>query len=324
MKKTLLIISIVTTVTSCGDKAKEYDATGTFEATEVTISAQASGELKMLHITEGQKVSQGMLLGTIDDYQLVQKREELNTSWSQLDATKRQMKANQEANDSRQLDLQKQLASISQQIANSKREWQRFAELVNDGAAPRKQLDDITYQIKVLQRQLDATRDQINSNNASLIGQSRGISAQMDGIEAQKSGLDAQRRSIDDQIANTRITAPITGTILEKYVEQGEFATMGKPLFKIANTEHMFIRAYVTSAQLKNIKVGKKVKVIADYGDNEKKIYTGTITWISNRSEFTPKTILTDDERADLVYAIKVRFKNDGYVKIGMYGEVKF
>jgi HlyD family secretion protein len=324
MKRISLFIGIALIMASCGDNQKEYDATGTFEATEITVSAQATGELKSFTVNEGQNITEGTLLGAIDDYQLRQKLDELNTTDAQLEASKEQMRANRNANDSRQLDLQKQLASITQQIANCERERQRFAELVNDGAAPRKQLDDITYQIKVLQRQLDATRDQINSNNASLIGQSRGISAQMDGIEAQKSGLDAQRRSIDDQIANTRITAPITGTILEKYVEQGEFATMGKPLFKIANTEHMFIRAYVTSAQLKNIKVGKKVKVIADYGDNEKKIYTGTITWISNRSEFTPKTILTDDERADLVYAIKVRFKNDGYVKIGMYGEVKF
>ncbi|MBR5930339.1 MAG: HlyD family efflux transporter periplasmic adaptor subunit, partial [Prevotella sp.] len=215
------------------------------------------------------------------------------------------------------LDLEKQLSSINQQILNAQRERQRFSELVRDGAVPQKQLDDINNQIKVLERQRDATRDQIRSNNASLAEQSKGIGAQMDGIEA-------QMKQIADQIANTEVKAPLSGTILEKYVERGEFVTTGKPLFKMADTEQMFIRAYVTSAQLQNIKVGQKAKVFADYGDGQKKEYEGTVSWISSRSEFTPKTILTDDERADLVYAIKVAIKNDGYIKIGMYGEVKF
>ena len=121
-----------------------------------------------------------------------------------------------------------------------------------------------------------------------------------------------------------RQRAPTRGTVIEKYVEQGEFVSTGKPLFKMADVERMFIRAYVTSAQLQNIKVGQPCKVFADYGDGQKKEYPGTITWISSRSEFTPKTILTDDERADLVYAVKIAINNDGFVKIGMYGEVKF
>ena len=127
-----------------------------------------------------------------------------------------------------------------------------------------------------------------------------------------------------DQLQKCHVTTPIKGTVLEKYVEKGEFVATGKPLFKMADTEKMFIRAYVTSAQLKDIKVGQQAKVFADYGDGQKKEYEGTVSWISSKSEFTPKTILTDDERADLVYALKVAIKNDGYVKIGMYGEVKF
>jgi HlyD family secretion protein len=189
---------------------------------------------------------------------------------------------------------------------------------------PRKQLDDINYQIKVLEKQLEATRDQIRSNNQSLAEQNAGIGAQMDGIDSQAAGLEAQIRQIEDQIANANIIAPLAGTVLEKYVELGEYVTTGKPLFKMADTQNMFLRAYVTSAQLQHIKVGQQVKVFADYGDGQKKSYDGTISWISSRSEFTPKTILTDDERADLVYAVKVAVKNDGYVKIGMYGEVKF
>ena len=295
---------------ACGNKEKEYDATGTFEATEVTVSAKATGELKTFDISEGQTVEQGAVVGSIDAYQLQQTSE-------QLEAQKRQLGATRSATDSRRLDLEKQLSSINQQIANAQRERQRFTELVADGAVPKKQLDDINYQIKVLERQREATRDQIRSNNASLAEQSKGIGAQID-------GLNAQQRQIADQIANAQVKAPIAGTVLEKYVERGEFVAIGKPLFKMADVQNMYLRAYVTSSQLKDLKIGQKVKVFADYGDKQKKTYEGTIAWISSRSEFTPKTILTDDERADLVYAVKVAIKNDGFVKIGMYGEVKF
>lgn len=307
----LLHLSILTLfMVSCSNQEKECDATGTFEATEVTVSAKSMGELKTFDITEGQLVESGVVVGQIDAYQL-------QMTAQQLEAQKRQLAMSRNATDSRRLDLEKQLSSINQQISNTQRERQRFSELVRDGAVPRKQLDDINNQIKVLERQRDATRDQIRSNNASLSEQSKGISAQIDGI-------DAQRKQIADQIANAEVKAPLSGTVLEKYVERGEFVATGKPLFKIADTQNMYLRAYVTSSQLKDIKVGQKVKVFADYGGGQKKEYDGTISWISSRSEFTPKTILTDDERADLVYAVKIAIKNDGYVKIGMYGEVKF
>ena len=299
MRNNYLFIAILSTAfMACGNDKKEYDATGTFEATEVTVSAKSTGEIKMFSVTEGQVIDSGTLVGKIDAYQLQQ------TS-AQLEAQKRQLASSRSATDSRKLDLEKQLSSINQQITNAQRERQRFTELVNDGAVPRKQLDDINNQIKVLERQREATRDQIRSNNASLTEQSKGIAAQIEGISA-------QQRQIADQITNTEVKAPIKGTVLEKYVEQGEFVATGKPLFKMADTENMSLRAYITSTQLQNVKLGQKVKVFADY------------SWISSRSEFTPKTILTDDERADLVYAVKVSVKNDGYIKIGMYGEVKF
>ena len=310
MKKTMIVASMALMIAACGNNEKEFDATGTFEATEVTVSAKSTGELKSFNLDEGQMVESGVVVGQID-------ADQLQMTADQLEAQKRQLAMSRNATDSRRLDLEKQLSSINQQIANAQRERQRFSELVKDGAVPRKQLDDINNQIKVLERQRDATRDQIRSNNASLAEQSKGIGAQIDGLEA-------QRKQIADQIANTEVKVPLSGTILEKYVERGEFVTVGKPLFKIADTQNMFIRAYVTSVQLQNIKTGQKVKVFADYGNGQKKTYDGVISWISSRSEFTPKTILTDDERADLVYAVKVAIKNDGYVKIGMYGEVKF
>lgn len=305
-----LPIALLLLLTACGNKEQAFDATGTFEATEVTVSAKATGELKTFDIKEGQGVEANAQVGSIDAYQLQQTDD-------QLEAQKRQLAASRNATDSRRLDLEKQLASIDQQISNAQRERQRFSELVADGAAPRKQLDDIDNQIKVLRRQREATQDQLRSNNASLAEQSKGIDAQMEGI-------DAQRRQVADQMANAQVKAPIKGTVLEKYVEQGEFVATGKPLFKVADMEHMYLRAYVTSAQLQGIKVGQRATVFADYGDGQKKEYEGTVAWISPRSEFTPKTILTDDERADLVYAVKIAFKNDSYAKIGMYGEVKF
>lgn len=324
MKRITIMAGVLLLLVACGNKEKEYDATGTFEATEVTVSAKSTGELQRFDVTEGQEIDQNVVVGTIDAYQLKLQRQQLENTKEQLKANKKQLNATRGATNSKQLDLEKQVASIRQQIANAQRERQRYNELVNDGAVPRKQLDDINYQIKVLEKQLAATQEQIRSNNASLKEQSQGITAQMEGIDAQQLTVESQKAQLDDQIANSDIKAPITGSVLEKYVERGEYVTVGKPLFKMADTQNMFIRAYITSAQLKDIKVGQQVKVFADYGNGQKKSYDGTVTWISSRSEFTPKTILTDDERADLVYAVKIAFKNDGYVKIGMYGEVKF
>lgn len=338
MKKLLLLAIGILMVASCGKDKQDYDATGTFEATEITVSAESAGQLKSFNISEGQVLNNGVTVGQIDARQLTLKRNQLATNneqlaatHGQLDANKRQLAANKQATSSRQLDLKKQVAAIRQQIVNQQRERQRFTELLKDGAVARKQVDDIDYQLQVLKKQLAATEEQIASQNAALADQNKGITAQMEGIDAQQAvvnaqqaGVRSQQAQIDDQIAHTFIKSPITGTVLEKYAEAGEFVAVGKPLFKVANMKRMFIRAYITSEQLKNIRLGQKVKVMADYGKGQRKAYNGVITWISSRSEFTPKTIVTDDERAALVYAIKIQFQNDGYVKIGMYGEVKF
>ncbi len=338
MKKVFLLATLAFIMASCGEDKKDYDATGTFEATEVTVSAESSGQLISFNVVEGQLLNGGITVGQIDSRQLTLKRAQLATSndqlvatHGQLDANKRQLSANRQATASKQLDLKKQVASIRQQIANQQRERQRFSELLRDGAVPRKQVDDIDYQIQVLQKQLAATEEQIASQNAALAEQNKGIAAQIDGINSQQAGVSAQQAGVraqqaqlDDQIAHTFVKSPLSGTVLEKYAEQGEFVSIGKPLFKIADTKRMFIRAYITSEQLKDVRLGQKVKVMADYGNGQKKQYNGVVTWISSRSEFTPKTIVTDNERADLVYAVKIQFQNDGYVKIGMYGEVKF
>ena len=310
MKKIIFLSLPILFCISCNKKEKDFDATGIFEATEITVSAQASGEVQQLDITEGQSLDSGARVGQIDVYQLVQKQNE-------LEAAKQQIYANKAATDSRQLDLNKQLASLQQQISHAQRERQRFARLVQDGAVARKLLDDINDQISLLQRQLEATRDQFRSSNASLADQIKGFQAQMKGVEA-------QQRQLERQIQNATIVAPKSGVMLEQLVKAGEFVGVGKPLFKLAQMDHLYLRAYVTSAQLKSVMLGQKAKVYADYGGGQQQEYMGKIAWISSRSEFTPKTIVTDDERADLVYAVKILIKNDGRVKIGMYGEVKF
>ena len=281
---------------SCKEKEKEYDATGTFEATETTVFAEQSGALLTFSVNEGENIEANMEVGLIDTTQ----------TWLKI----QQLHATKEVYRSQKPDMERQIAATRQQLVKARQDEQRYRELVADGAAPSKMLDDASSQVKVLQRQLDA---QISSLSTS----SRALDKQTAAAEVQVSQL-------RDQLRKCHIITPTKGTVLEKYVERGEFVSIGKPLFKMADTENMYMRAYVTSAQLQNIKIGQQVKVFADYGNNQRKEYQGTILWISSRSEFTPKTILTDDERADLVYAIKVAIKNDGFVKIGMYGQVKF
>jgi len=281
---------------ACTHSEKDYDATGTFEATETTVFAEQSGTLTTFSVDEGEMVDKGQEVGLIDTTQI----------WLRI----QQASATKQVYQSQKPDMEKQIAATRQQLAKARQEQQRYRELVADGAAPGKMLDDATSQVLVLQKQLDAQVSTLNT--------------QVSTLNAQLSAVSCQQDQLRDQLRQCHISAPITGTVLEKYVEQGEFVTTSKPLFKVADTDHMFIRAYVTSAQLQRIKVGQKAKVFADYGNGQKKAYEGTVSWISSRSEFTPKTILTDDERADMVYAVKIAIRNDGYVKIGMYGEVRF
>ena len=281
---------------SCGNNEMEFDATGTFEATEVTVAAEQSGALMHFDINEGDELALGKEVGLVDTTQI----------WLKI----QQAGATKAVYQSQKPDREAQIAAIRQQLAKAKQDQQRYKDLVADGAAPSKMLDDATNQVQVLQKQLEAQISSLNTNTNAL--------------NKQMEATDVQVDQLRDQLRKCHISTPIAGTVLEKYVEKGEFVATGKPLFKMADTKNMFIRAYVTSAQLKDIKVGQQAKVFADYGDGQKKEYEGTVSWISSKSEFTPKTILTDDERADLVYALKVAIKNDGYVKIGMYGEVKF
>ena len=296
MKKIIAMAGVALVLNACGRKERQYDATGVFEATETTVYAEQTGALLTFNVEEGDTVGQNREVGLIDTTQL----------WLKM----KQAEAMKSVYQSQKPEQEKQIAVTRQQLAKAKQDQQRYKELVADGAAPAKMLDDANSKVEVLQRQLDAQLSSLRVN--------------INALDKQMDATDVQAEQLRDQLRKCHILVPAKGTVIEKYVERGEFVSAGKPLFKMADTENMFIRAYVTSAQLENIKTGQKATVFADYGNGGKKEYEGRVTWISSRSEFTPKTILTDDERADLVYAVKVAIKGDGYVKIGMYGEVLF
>lgn len=297
MKQNILLsLTILLAFTSCKEQEADYDASGIFEATEVIVSAKQAGELTAFRVEEGQTVSEGEVLGNIDV--------------EQLQLQKKQIGANISATRSRRLDAERQVASMRQQIANLQHERARFAQLVADGAGNQKQVDDIDQQIQVIQRQIAAATEQIGSSNESL--------------EGQTSGMGAQIEQVENQIGKGTITSPITGTVLAKYMERGEYAVPGKALFKVADLTDMTLRAYLTADQLTQVKLGQKVTVLVDYGKTDRKQFQGSITWLSDKAEFTPKTIQTRDERANLVYAIKVKVKNpDGLIKKGMYGDLR-
>ena len=280
---------------ACGNSENKYDATGTFEATETTVYAEQSGRLLRFDVTEGADLVAGNEVGVIDTVPIALRI--------------RQLGAAKEVYASQKPDMRKQVAATRQQLEKARLEQRRYTELVRDGAAPRKTLDDAVSSVNVLERQLEAQISTLQTTDKSL--------------DRQMHATDTQVSELSDQLRKCHISSPVTGCVLEKYVEDGEFVTIGKPLFKVADTKQMFLRAYVTSEQLQNVKIGQRVKVMSDYGKGQTKAYDGIVTWISSQSEFTPKTILTNDERADLVYAVKISVRNDGYLKIGMYGEVK-
>lgn len=293
MKRVLYLAAVIFSV-SCG-KETEFDAQGTFEATEVVVSAEAMGRILNFTAEEGSSVTAGEVVGAIDSVQLHLQRKQLMAQQSALLASRPDVKA--------------QVASLKEQIAKQRSELQRVNNMLRDGAATTKQRDDIEAQIRVLESQLSATLSTLNKNTAT--------------INDNAAALEAQIELLGDRIAKCRVVSPVSGTVLVKYAEKGELATAGKPLMKVADLENIYLRAYFTSDQLSKIKLGDAVAVTADFGGDERYDYEGRIAWISAESEFTPKSIQTRDSRANLVYAVKIAVKNDGRLKIGLAGEVR-
>ena len=291
----LTTLSALFLLFSCSNGKGDYDATGSFEAAEIIVSSQANGRILELGLNEGDQLEQGQEVGLIDS--------------TQLYLQKMSLLSNAKGVRAQQPDIKAQTAALQEQIKSLEREKARLGRLVTANAANQKQLDDIDSQLEVVRRQLSALTSTLQKSS--------------DNISAQSSTLDIQVAQLEDQLDKTRIVSPISGTVLNRYAEAGELATIGTPLFKIADTGILFLRAYVTNDQLAQIKLNGEVTVRVDDGHGGMKSYKGRINWISDKSEFTPKTIQTKNERANLVYALKIAVPNDGFLKIGMYGEVK-
>lgn len=280
---------------SCNEEERLTDATGVFEATEIIVSAESNGKILVFNIQEGDLIEQSQIVGLIDS--------------TQLYFTKLQMQANKATVESSRPNTKAQIEATQREIAKQEREKVRIEKLLAGDVATQKQLDDIESAILILK--------------AKLRSQKSSLSNSVNSVDAQRKTIDVQIAQLEDQLEKCKIKSPIDGTVLVKYAEQGEMAAMGKALFKIADVQQMILRAYVTADQLVKLKIGQEVKVLAEFGETENREYTGKVTWISSKSEFTPKTIQTQDERANLVYAVKIAVKNDDYLKIGMYGGFK-
>ena len=281
---------------ACGRGNEDFDASGIFESTEVVVSAEANGRIVALDVEEGDELEAGQQVGSVDSVQLYLKKVQLEASAQGIG--------------SKRADIAKQVAATREQIAKAERERTRCRNLLARDAGTQKQLDDAEAQLAVLKKQLEAQLSTLERTNQ--------------GVSDEQRAAEAQIMQLEDQLRKCRVVSPASGTVLAKYAEAGEVTAAGKPLFKLADLRHVFLRAYVSGSQLSEVKVGQSVKVYADEGEDGRREYAGRVTWISGQAEFTPKTIQTRDERANLVYAVKIAVENDGLLKLGMYGEVKF
>ena len=288
MKKTAILLTAIILI-SCNKNSEKADAYGNFEATEITVSSESNGKIEFLNVEEGAQLKKGSLVGLIDTLQLHYNRE--------------QLKASIETVQSKSASVLSQINVLNEQLKTAKIEQTRIQNMYAENAATKRQIDEIDGKVKVIEKQISS----VQSQNAPILNEIKSIKVQIE--------------KLDDQIKKSKISNPVDGTVLTKYAEPSEITAFGKPLYKIANLNEMELRVYVTETQLAQIKIGQKVTVAID-ADNDTKKYEGNITWISAQAEFTPKVIQTKEERANLVYAVKVAVKNDGSLKIGMPAEV--
>lgn len=282
--------------TACKKEDKDWDATGAFEAEETIVSSQASGELLEFGVEEGQELQANQVVGFVDN--------------TQLELKKKQVLAQSSAIESKKSDVSTQLSALENQLAKARLEQDRIEKLFKAEAIPAKQVDDIHATVELLKSQIKAANSNLNIANSSIGKENDALLVQVD--------------QINDQLAKCKIVNPIKGVVLTKYAEPHEVTVQAKPLYKIADLSELILRVYVSGEQLKHVQVGNKVKVHIDSEDEKANVLEGLVTWISSQSEFTPKTIQTKEERANLVYAVKVKVKNNGQLKIGMYGDISF
>lgn len=294
MKHIAYCLFVLVALSACRRGGPSYDASGTFEAVETIVSAEVTGTLQVFQPDEGDTLRAGELVGVIDSIPLYLRKK-------QLEAQVQSVLANRP-------DVARQLAAAREQLRHAEREQQRLSSLVQADAATQKQYDDAAAQTEVLRRQLEAQQSTLSVTNASLA--------------AQTAPLIVQVQQVEDQLTRCRIVNAVKGTVLTTYAEPHEMAVAGKPLYKIADLTTLTLRAYITGDQLTALRLRQPVTVAVDAAGGGTRTYPGVVTWISDQAEFTPKTIQTKAERANLVYAVKISVRNDGYLKIGMYGEV--
>jgi HlyD family secretion protein len=309
MKHLLLFIAVVIFMPGCRNGNDGFDASGVFEADEVIVSSEVGGKILTFDPDEGTSIRKGDSAVVIDATNIRLQKEQVEASIGALSSKTTDVGLQVRL-------LNDQLKVQESQLATLEKERVRFEKLVRADAATQKQLDDIVAQIDQLKRQMDVTRQQVRVQSDISGTQNRGILSE-------REPLSKRVAQLDDQLQRAVVVNPLDGVILTKYAEQGEVTAPGKALYKIADLRVLRLRAYITNDQLARVKLGQTVKVSVDDGQGGYKDYEGKISWISDKAEFTPKTIQTKDERANLVYAIKVDVKNDGFLKIGMYGEVR-
>lgn len=295
-KLTIISLGCITLLTACSQNGPEAEATGTFEATEVIVSAEANGKILSFNLEEGQSLRKGEPVGAIDT--------------TSLHLNRLQLIQNQRAVLAGQQDVRTQLESLRKELTNAEADEKRIENLVKGQVASQKQLDDARLRIEVLRARISAQENLLTTGNTALREQGKTIAAQLQVVE--------------DQLRRCRIVNPVEGTVLTKYSEAFEMTGIGKPLYKVADLSQLVLRAYMSHDQQSKMKIGQKITVHVDDGTGGMRAYEGTVQWINNKAEFTPKTIQTKEERANLVYAVKIAVKNDGLLKIGMYGEVSF
>lgn len=322
MKKYILPL-LVLTIFSCKRADQDYDASGTFEADEIIVTAEATGKILELNLNEGDALTANQNLGLIDGKGVELQKEQVLASINAIDEKTNSANPQIQVLQS-QMNAQKgNIAVLQEQLSTAIRERNRVSNLVKSDAATKKQLDDANSQVAVVQKQISVANAQLQTLNQQISSTKEQVSIQNRAILSEKNPTEKKVLQIDEQLKHNVISSPIKGIVLTKYMNKGEFATIGKPIYKMANLDEMTLRAYITGDQLAKVKVGQNVKILVDAGNGETKEMNGKIYWISQKSEFTPKTIQTKDERANLVYATKIHVKNDGFLKIGMYGEVK-
>ncbi len=293
--KTIYFAAAMTLGLAACNSTPDFDATGIFEATTVTVSAETTGKILNFVISEGDTVTDGQQVAIIDTTLLVLQR--------------KQIMSQQNSAESSSPDIAAQVSALRSQIEHQKTECERQRRLLADGATTQQRYDEAEARLRTLRAQLDA--------QLSTLGKSRSS------ISDNAAALQYQREQTDRQIEKSFVKSPLSGTVLTKYAEAGEFAVPGKPLFKVANLGDIYLRSYFTANQLANISLGQPVTVIADFGGTEQYEYPGRVAWIAQESEFTPKSIQTRDSRANLVYVVKISVVNDGRLKLGQYGEVR-